>query len=189
MFRVSYKFLLFGIFVIVLSACLDRSSRPSKENTAVAAFVDIQTPLPPYLRLVYPKPGSQTTRAAYTTGIEDEENRLFDQLHGAICVDLIQASLLEQNDRNLDSEDFVAGSHLRVGTFGSSSYDIPVRHDRIWVSESGGVLVDEKGNTIGASLIACWMADLSPGVYEAIYEYTRTSGSVLSYTWSFEIVE
>lgn len=182
-----------GLFLLCLNlnlvACIQKPTVESETRNARQHAPGVQTPIPGFLKFVYPVPGSQLTQDAYTTGIGDEENRLFDQLQGAICVDLIPANLLEQNDQNLDSEDFVAASYLRVGTYGSNSQYNPVRHDRVWVSESGGVLVDEKGNIIGASLIACWMADLSPGVYEANYEYTRTSGRVLSYAWSFEIAE
>ena len=44
-------------------------------------------------------------------------------------------------------------------------------------------------NEIGGILILCWKVDLVPDVYEVTYEYTQTSGHVLSYTWSFEIIE
>jgi hypothetical protein len=173
----------------MVSGCIDGSSTPPKEQDDVAVLPDIQAPLPYFLQNVYPEPGSQIAQMAYRTGSVDIENRWYYRLSGAICANLDQKSLLEQNDYNFNSRNYVGGSYLRVNTLGPSSYSIPVRNDLVRTSEAGGALSDERGNYIGGILIICWEVELAPGVYEATYEYTQTSGNVLSYTWSFEITE
>jgi hypothetical protein len=187
--KIFRRSVLLYFYMVMLSGCLSGAPTPSKTLAATAILPDMQAPLPPFLRDVYPEPGSQVTQTAYTTGIGDDENRLFDQFSGAVCVDLNLEGLLEQKDHNLDSNDYVGRGYLEVETLGSNTHGIPVRRDRVWTSEAGGALFDERGNSIGGSLIACWEVDLIPNVYGATYKYTQSSGYVLSYTWSFEITE
>lgn len=191
MLNVLPRCLLFYCSIIALVSCRDKPTVPIKTRTIAAVLPGSQVPLPLFLRDVYPEPGSQVAQAAYMTGPEDEEKRLFYPTSAGICVDLHLKSLLDQNDNNLTSRDYVGRSHLEVRTLGLDSTSILVRNDLLWVSEAGGTLADERGNEIGGILIVCWKAeaDLAPGVYEATYEYAQTSGRVLSYTWSFEITK
>jgi hypothetical protein len=173
----------------MLPACASKpSASPETRDTAIA-LPATQTPLPPFLEDVYPKPGSQVSQTAYATGTGVEEPLPFYWSSGKICADLNQKNLLEQNDYDLNSYNYVERGHLKVSTFGPNPRSVPVRNDLVWSPMAGGATFDERGNSIGGSLAVCWEVDLKPSVYEATYEYTQTSGHVLSYTWSFEITE
>jgi hypothetical protein len=95
--------------------------------------------------------------------------------------------LLEKNDHDLNTDDHAVRGRLKVYTFDPSSHSIPVC-DVAMVSVVDGE-TNEKGNFSYGVLTVCWNVDLVPGIYEATYEYTQTSGNVLSYTWSFEITD
>jgi hypothetical protein len=122
-----------------------------------------------------------------TDGDDDSNQFIFRKL-AAICVEVEKKNLLEQSDYNLGGDQHAAKSYLRVSTFGPDSHSVSVPDDRVSAIMGGGTLKDERGNEIGGFLVLCWDVDLVPGVYEAIYEYMQ-AGYVLSYTWSFEIIE
>jgi len=171
--KVSGKFFLLYVFLVTLSGCSTWWSTPC-EPDAAAVLPDTQTPLPAFLRDVYPEPGSRVAQAVYVTWPEDEESRLFRSEPGTICVNLDWENLPEQNDYNLDR---VVRSNLKVSTFSPNPCSISVYKDCVWGAVSLGILS------------FCWKVDLVPGIYEATYEYKQASGRVLSYTWSFEITE
>jgi len=171
----------------MLPGCFSRPRTPSKTLDAAIVLLATQAPLPSFLRNAYPEPGSRIAQTAYATGSVDIEDRWYYRLTGATCVNLKARDLLEQNDHDLSTDDHAVRSRLKVYTFDPSSRSIPVR-DVVKVSIIGGD-TDEKGNFSGGILTVCWNVDLVAGIYESTYEYTQTSGNILSYTWSFEITE
>jgi len=175
--------------LLTLPSCSNGPSMSSEKDDVAIVLPGTRLPFPSFIRDVYPEPGSYVAQIAYITGREDEENRLFFQMPGTICVDLKHKNLLGQNDFNSDGRTYVERSHLKVSTLGSVRHSVPVRTDVVWSSESGGTLKDERGNEIGGITIVCWQVSLEPNIYEATYEYVQTSGNILSYTWSFEITD
>jgi hypothetical protein len=123
------------------------------------------------------------------TETKSEETQLFYRMPAAICVDVEQKNLLEQSDYGLGGNHHSMRSYWKVRTLGPDSDSLPGCNNCQWGFEAGGTLKDERGNEIGGILILCWKVDLVPDVYEVTYEYTQTSSHVLSYTWSFEIIE
>jgi hypothetical protein len=187
--KIFYRFFLLYLSVVVLLGCSSKSPTPSKAHTGAVILPDTQASLPPFLRAAYPGPGSRVAQTAYMTETKSEETQLFYRKLAAICVDVEQRNLLEQSDHDLGGNHHSIRSYLNVSTFGPDSYSIPWCNNCKWASMAGGTLKDERGNEIDGILILCWEVDLAPGVYEATYEYTQTSGRILSYTWSFEITE
>jgi len=184
MSKILCRFLLLWSLAIS-TGCFDESPASSGTRDTAVVLSATQTPVPSFLRDVYPEPGSRVTQAAHRT----ETGGLFYPISAAICVDINQQNLLEQDDNNLNSRNYVERSHLQVSVISPDLYSVPVRNDLRWTSEAGGALNDKRGNAIGGILIVCWKVDLTPGVYEATFEHKQTSGHVLSYTWSFEITE
>jgi hypothetical protein len=117
------------------------------------------------------------------------EDRLLYPLAGAVCVNLTAANLLERNDRDFSTNDYLTRSNINVRTLGPNPRDVARSDDTVIVSVAGGTLKDERGNEVGGTMIFCWQFDLTPSVYEAAFDYLSTSGYVLSYRWSFEIIE
>jgi hypothetical protein len=178
----------FLIYLLVtLPGCLSRPRPPAKTLDAAIVVPAIQTPLPPFLADVYPEPGGRVAQKTYATGTRGEQDQLFWRRLEAICVGINQLNLLGPGDQNLTPHDYVGRSGLRVRAVSPTTCNVPI--SELTVAEGGPAFSDERGNAIGGSFIVCWGADLVPGIYETTYEYTQTSGNVLSYTWSFEITD
>jgi hypothetical protein len=153
----------------------------------------INQPLPPYLDFVAPQPEEVLSLEAYREGAHFPGSRNPAEAHeigrNRICLELQPtASLLEPGDHFVLYPD--EGTYLPDRVSLSVDGLLVERKDEVSSLPYRFELHDEEGEDIAtapALQLFCWVVDLEVGDHISTVSFQRTSGAIVTYTWSFEI--
>jgi hypothetical protein len=148
------------------------------------------SPMPSFLPWVYPAPDATLTVSEYHEGIF----LLFEEVGGAICIELNGFEILEMDDSGLERMDFLDRGQLLVN--GETGYDADPQIVIDFLGLGGGIVridpetgettIIQESNATGPWII-CWEIALEPGMQEIAFHTHKTSGEKQTYTWSFYI--
>jgi hypothetical protein len=167
---------------IPASAVPTDTSEP--EPTTVPMDLITSMPFPAYLSGVFPEPASiyNISSAEYLELLRQYEYFLKEP---SVCASVRSYHLLERGDAP-SSEEFLNQMYLVVDEKDLTTPNVIVSSDIF-----GSDVFDDSGEFLfripdGEVFNVCWPADLSgSGVHTATFIFTKTSGTVESYTWSF----
>lgn len=174
------------MIISLFAACQANSGQ---EN--LSAFPPTSTPqglngpLPPFIyHVLVPEPQSVVSLRDYQHGYHypADAHPAPGGAKNSVCAHVSLDPLLAFGD-DADSV------HTAVFVDGSPAE----AHPEFFMMLGETVKLDEEGNVVASKpsgpLVRCWIAELNPGMHIATIEANKSSGEVLSYSWSFEIVD
>lgn len=176
----------------IITHTVSASPIPSKANTPVVTPTilpqDMITslPMPGYLSGVFPEPASTYNISSdeYLGRLKRKDPNLNEP---SVCASVRSYHLLERGDAPT-TEEFLNQMHLVVDTIDVTTPNLVVSPDIL-----GSEVMDGSGEILfrtpdGENFNICWPVDLGQsGLHTATFLFTKTSGKVESYTWSFII--
>lgn len=143
-------------------------------------------PMPVYLSGVFPEPASTYNISSdeYLSRLKRKDPNLNEP---SVCASVHSYHLLEKGDAPT-TEEFLNQMHLVVDTIDVTTPNLVVSPDIL-----GSEVMDGSGEILfrtpdGENFNICWSVDLGQsGLHTATFLFTKTSGKVESYTWSFFI--
>lgn len=180
---VGLPILLLCFFAYFISSCRGDFS-PPKVN-------ELNHPLPEYLTFVAPEPESMHSSDSYKTGKHYPATAHPAPSSGGnrICIQLIGETLLEPGD--FFTEYPQKGKFLPDRVIGYVDNKVVDKDEEIITILGESQLIDE-GKVIASApgpQIICWPIELEIGNHYVTVEVNKTSGEVVSYSWSFELIE
>lgn len=182
----TYGWIIISIAFCFLAACQANESK-----------VTIPTPLPmqPFLPYVFPEPSTLISAVAYREKRGSRiEGTYFESINSTICAELDGYELIEEGDFGLDREDYLARSSLFVDDLEW----LKVTEPDAFRNELAEALITNIDPETGERLIVgqggagpyllCWEIPLEEGLHEVEFNYRKTSGIILSYSWFFYII-
>lgn len=140
-------------------------------------------PLPPYIRLLWPQPGSSIALDQYETSL------MYDQSEPGVCVEFTVQAFLEEGDF-LSAEEWAARFNMNID---DQQHEVP---DYVFLRDSAGLEVTdpETGNRLyyippGDPFLLCFYSNLGIGTHTVTFTGRKTSSEDLSYSWSFRITD
>lgn len=145
-------------------------------------------PMPIYLSGVFPEPASiyNISSDEYLSRLKRKDPNLNKP---SVCASVHSHHLLEKGNA-LTTEEFINQMHLVVDKIDITTPNLVVSPDIF-----GSEVLDDSGEILfrtpdGENFNICWPVDLGQsGLHTATFLFTKTSGKVESYTWSFIIDE
>jgi hypothetical protein len=192
---------LFGLLILGLAfigwgvGCKQESpalSPPAVLKSAPIVFAQVAPippePLPDFLYTVAPKPGEILSLHDYY----GSEYDLYPRLGPAVCVTVSPLSLLEPGDY-WEANDVVERTTVKVD---GEVQDEPIGEFENYAVEHTLGAVNEAGNWTGTVVASaggpyrwCLETPLGAGVHQAEVNFEKSSGEVVSFAWTFELVE
>jgi hypothetical protein len=184
-------YLLATIGLTLLISCSSASGATEGESTIndssqVQEMLKVEVlPTPDYIRELWPEPGS-------TLFLRDFEAMLrYDAKKPGICIDFGGILILLEEGDFLSVEELFKRFRLNID---DQHYDEP---DYVLMRDTMGFdgPLDPDTNTPiyripeGYPYFLCFYADLKEGLHTATFSAKRTSGSELSYSWSFYLLD
>lgn len=178
------------ILLILFMAWLLGSCR--KDERQISPTSHLNDPLPSFLSFVVPEPASTYSIEDFRTGMhypagahpapENARNR--------VCIELVSTGLLEPGDNfALYPEE---GEFLPDRVTGYIDGKKAQKDEEIITILGREYLTDDSGEVVASSFgpqIICWPLLVERGIHYFLIEVTKTSGQIISYDWSFELVE
>ena len=176
------------VFLLLLIAC---SITSCQANSMLPQAHELNLPLPEYLNFVAPEPKSSYPIDSYKMGEHYPSIAHPAPLMGQnrVCIQLTGESLLEPGD--FFTEYPKVGEFLPDRVKGYVDGKLAEKDEEIRIILGESRLLDE-GKVIASApgpQIICWPIELKVGAHYATIEINKTSGEVVSYSWTFELTE
>ena len=183
--RISrYLIMIVVVFGLNLVAC----AKSQKE----ISHVDLNLPLPSYLKFIAPAPNSEYSVKSYAEGMHyppiSEVHPAPEEGKQRICGEVLSRTLLETDD--------YFRTNSQEGEFLPDRITLHVDGDKLRRDEEVIMILveteieDKSGQIIArspASHLICWPVELSEGLHIATIEVKKTSGEIIDYSWSFTL--
>ncbi|MBN1890598.1 MAG: hypothetical protein JW850_21570 [Thermoflexales bacterium] len=179
------------ILLFILSACTG-SNTPAYESTVMVAALSSPkqtlTPvkLPGFLRQVFPLPNAILSSRSYNERLKGLAIIYTGEVGVGVVLDSI--AVAEVGD-SLDEQDVISRVSLLID---GEPLILDTPFD--WVNQEGAhtKVLDEQGQLLyevaGGDYWMLWRKPLGLGKHEAMFRVRKTSGTLLEYSWSFELV-
>lgn len=152
--------------------------------------IQIPTPLPrlAFVPFVHPEPSSTISSQAYFSGVDS--NIL--ETTNAICLELDAHELIEDGDIGLGWTNYLERSELIVDGKSSSNVIVPDSYfgslsEVIYTFYDPDMEELVEGSYAPGPFTFCWEIILDKGLHTIEFQTRKTSGKILSYSWSFYI--
>lgn len=178
------------ILLVLFIAWLPGSCRINEPQIPPTSHLN--DPLPSFLSFVVPEPESVYSIEDFSTGMHypTKAHPAPGNARNRVCIELVSTGLLEPGDNfTLYPEE---GEFLPDRLTGYIDGKQAQKDEEVMTILGREYLTGDSGEVIASSSgpqIICWPLSLESGIHYFFIEVTKTSGQIISYDWSFELVE